>query len=227
MSNPVVIIGGWLSNPRDYVGMAKVLANPPYQRIVYVTDFNRRRWFAVRDPNFRPVLDALADTVHMALAETGADAVDIIGHSAGGRIARAYLGHLPFAGRVYNGQSHVHRLITLGTAHATNEVWVATFAAIMDGQYPGAFYSHVKYRSVAGRSVRGRLIGTPEEILAYQSYSVSFTDGNVIGDGIIPEKCCYLSGADNLVLVGARHSPYVTPGSWYGATQIIPAWFED
>jgi pimeloyl-ACP methyl ester carboxylesterase len=226
VARPIVFVGGWLSSPGDYFRMARTFARPPYNRIIYITNFSRLAWGQVRDPNFRPVLDTLAATVELALNETGADAVDLIGHSAGGRIARAYLGHVPFQGRAYDGQRHVARLITLGTAHETYEVWVKEFAGWVNQHYPGAFYKHIEYRMVIGKSVQGRRWGNPEEILAHRSYEVSFGDGQVIGDGIIPTSCGYLEGADNLVLEGARHAPYNAPNTWYGASNVIPLWFD-
>ncbi|MCX7789066.1 MAG: alpha/beta fold hydrolase [Chloroflexaceae bacterium] len=227
MQRPIVIVGGWLSSPNDYFGMARTLANPPYGRIVYITDFGRIAWASLRDPDFTPVLDVLAQTVELALAETGAERIDLIGHSAGGRIARAYLGHLPYNGKCYDGQRFVATLTTLGTAHTTYEVWVKIFAGLVNERYPGAFYPHISYRSVAGRSVRGRRFGTLEEIIAFRSYEVSFGDGNQIGDGIVPTHACYLEGADNIILEGARHAPYNAPRTWYGAPEVIPLWFEE
>ncbi|GAB4447127.1 MAG: alpha/beta fold hydrolase [Chloroflexi bacterium OHK40] len=227
MYRPIVILGGWLSAPEDYLAMARFLAAPPYRRVVYVTDFGRADWAALRDPDFAPVLDVLARTVALALDETGAERVDLIGHSAGGRIARAYLGHLPLGATTYDGQRYVASLTTLGTAHTTYEVWVRGFASLVNERYPGAFYPHIAYRSVAGASVRGRRLGNLEEILAYRSYAVSFGDGDQIGDGIVPTRACYLEGADNLVLEGARHAPYNAPHTWYGAPAVIPLWFEE
>ncbi len=224
---PIVIVGGWLSSPGDYFRMAHTLARPPYGRIVYITDFGRIAWASLRDPDFTPVLDVLAGTVELALAETGADRIDLIGHSAGGRIARAYLGHLPYNDRLYDGQRFVATLTTLGTAHTTYEVWVKGFAGLVNERYPGAFYPHISYRSVAGRSVRGRRFGAVEEIIAFRSYEVSFGDGNQIGDGIVPTHACYLEGADNIILEGARHAPYNAPHTWYGAPEVIPLWFEE
>lgn len=226
MARPVVIIGGWLSSPGDYTGMARILARPPYQRIVYITDMSRSEWLALRDPDFRPALDTLARTVELALRETGAAQVDLIGHSAGGRVARAYLGDQPYQGVVYNGQRHVVSLITLGTAHSTVEVFVAQFGALINERYPGAYYSHIAYRSVAGESVVGRRFGNPEQIFAHRSYELTCGKGEVIGDGVIPTASCYLEGADNLILKGARHAPYNAPNSWYGARDVVPLWFE-
>ncbi len=227
MSRPVVIIGGWLSSPGDYAGMARTLAAAPYRRTVYVADIGRGDWLGLRDPNFSPVLDTLARTVELALRESGAARVELIGHSAGGRVARAYLGHLPYNGISYAGHRRVSRLITLGTAHTTYEVWVKEFAGWVNASYPGAFYApELAYRAVAGRSVAGRRIGGLEEMLAFQSYAVSFADGAQIGDGVIPTAACYLAGADNLVLEGARHAPYNAPRTWYGAPEVVPLWFD-
>lgn len=226
MERPIVIIGGWLSSPGDYTGLARTLADPPFGRVVYIADISRAEWAALRDPNFTPVLDMLARTVELALRETGAATVDLIGHSAGGRVARAYLGDLSYNGVAYDGQSHVASLTTLGTAHETFEVWVKGFAAVVNERYPGAYYPHIAYTSVAGRSVVGRRVGTLEEMFAYRSYEVSYGDGNQIGDGLVPTHCCYLAGADNLVLEGARHAPYNAPRTWYGAREVVRLWYE-
>lgn len=226
MGRPIVIIGGWLSSPGDYRGMARILASPPYRRIVYITDISRREWAAVRDPHFGSVLDILARTVDLALRETGADSIDLIGHSAGGRVARAYLGALPYDGVAYDGQSHVSSLTTLGTAHETYEVWVKGFASLVNERYPGAYYSHITYTAVGGRSVIGRRLGTIEQMLAYRSYEVGYGNGNQVGDGIVPTHCCRLDGADNIVLEGARHAPYNAPYTWYGAPAVVPLWWQ-
>ncbi|RRR73331.1 MAG: alpha/beta fold hydrolase [Candidatus Viridilinea halotolerans] len=226
MARPIVLMGGWLSAPQDYLRMARILAAAPYNRVVYITDFTRGEWSVLRDPNFSPVLDVLARTVQLALEETGAERVDLIGHSAGGRVARTYLGHLPYNGVTYDGQRYVASLTTLGTAHATYEIWVKQFAREINERYPGAFYKHIRYTSVAGRSVLGRRIGNGEEMLAFRSYATAFGDGNQLGDGIIPTHCCYLEGANNIMLQGARHAPYNAPFKWYGASGVIPLWYE-
>lgn len=225
MNPPVVIIGGWLSTTDDYRWMARDLARPPYRRIVYITDIRRPTWLALRDPDMTSVLDIIAKTVEIALAETGASAVDLIGHSAGGRLARAYLGDKPYYGRVYNGQSHVRSITTLGTAHSTVEIYVAQFGAWVNEVYPGTFYPHISYRSVAGETVVGRKYGSIEEMLAYRSYEITCGRGDVIGDGLIPTHSCYLDGADNLVISGVRHVLYNAPQGWYGAPHVMEGWF--
>ncbi|MCG8347644.1 MAG: lipase [Chloroflexales bacterium] len=227
MSRPVVIIGGWLSSPTDYLGMANVLASFPYGRVVYVTDINRWTWASLRDPDFRVVMDIIARTVELALTETGAPKVDLIGHSAGGRLARAYLGDVPCQGVVYDGKRYVDHLTTLGTAHATTEIFVAQFGAFVQEAYPGAYYPQVAYCSVVGETVHGRRWGRPEEIVAFRSYELVCGNGSEIGDGVIPSRSAYLTGADNLILRGVRHAPYNASRSWYGAADIVAEWFDN
>ncbi len=224
---PVVFIGGWLSAPMDYLDLARVLTRPPYNRIVYITDINRVEWGRLRDPDFRPVLDTLRRTIALALEETGADKVDIIGHSAGGRVARAYLGDAPYYGITYNGHEQVASLVTLGTPHTTWEVYVREFGQFVNDAYPGAYFPHIAYRSVAGKSVRGRRFGTPEQMFAYSSYKVVSGNGEDIGDGVSPTESCFLPEADNLILEGIRHAPYNAPTSWYGAAKVVAVWYGD
>ncbi len=224
---PIVLIGGWLSSPGDYMPLARLLARPPYRRIVYITDINRFEWGQLRDPDFRPALNTLRRTIELALQETGTDRVDLIGHSAGGRVARAYLGDVPYYGVVYDGQSHVASLTTLGTPHETWEVYVRKFGQFVNDAYPGAYYPHITYRSVAGQSVRGQRFGNPEQMFAYSSYKVVTGNGEDIGDGVSPTQSCYLMGADNLVLEGVRHAPYNAPRTWYGAARVVDVWYGD
>lgn len=224
---PIIIIGGWLSSPQDYLGLAHTLSRPPYGYIVYVTDINRREWFRLRDPDFRPVLETLARTVETVLRETGAEYVHLIGHSAGGRISRVYLGDQPYYGIVYNGHRYVASLTTLGTPHFTWEVYVRQFGQFVNDTYPGAYHAHIAYRSVAGQSVQGRRLGRPEEMFAYRSYELVTGNGNKIGDGVTPTSSCYLPDAENIILPGVRHAPYNAPQHWYGAPCVIDQWFAD
>jgi hypothetical protein len=103
---------------------------------------------------------------------------------------------------------------------------VAQFAGMVNERYPGAFYKHISYRSVAGRGVQGKRIGTLEEMIAWRSYQVSFGNGDQNGDGVVPTSACYLAGADNLIIDGARHVPYNAPRTWYGAPAVVPLWMD-
>ncbi len=207
--------------------MARTLSRPPYNAIVYITDMNRREWASLRDPDFRPALQRLERTVALALRETGADCIHLIGHSAGGRISRVYLGDQPYYGMTYHGHRCVASLTTLGTPHYTWEVYVRQFGQFVNDTYPGAYHPHIAYRSVAGQSVRGRRWGNPEEMFAYRSYELVIGNGEEIGDGVTPTPSCYLPDAENLILPGVRHAPYNAPRTWYGAPQVVERWFGD
>jgi pimeloyl-ACP methyl ester carboxylesterase len=224
--SPVVIVGGYISAPESYRRMAAQLAAPPYRRRVFIAPISVADWLFTRDEDFRPLLDTLAATVRRALDATGAAQVHLVGHSAGGRLGRVFLGEMPYLGRVYAGRSLVASLITLGTAHTTQERWIVRFSGFVEQHYPGAFYADVSYRSAVGESVRGRRWGSPAESWAYQSYELVAGQGELTGDGIVPVQSCYLAGADNLVLRGVRHGPYTSRASWYGAPEAIGHWAE-
>lgn len=224
---PAVIIGGYLSAPESYRNIVAQLSRPPYQRPAYIVPISVGDWLQIGDSNFRPLLDKVAATVEQACLVHDAEQVDLIGHSAGGRLARAYLGDLPYQGVVYSGHKLVRSLTTLGTAHFTKERWVVQFSSFVQDNYPGSFYPRVRYRSVAGDSIQGRRWGSPPEALAYRSYEQVCGQGAVAGDGVVPVSACYLAGADNLVLRGVRHGPYINRLTWYGAPDALVHWAED
>ena len=87
----------------------------------------RRSGRAIRMPTFgsvrAPIEDyvtALARVIRETLQETGAEEVDLVGHSMGGLVARAYLSR---------GEVRVARLITLGAPHLGSPFWVFTWGA--------------------------------------------------------------------------------------------------
>lgn len=223
---PVVIVGGYISAPESYRRLAARLKAPPYSRQVLITPISVGDWLMSGDRDFRPLLDTLAATVRRALELSGATQVHLVGHSAGGRLARAYLGEQPYLGKVYAGHRFVCSLITLGTAHTTQEPWTLQFSSFVEQNYPGAFHPQVRYRSVVGDSMRGRRWGSPAESWAFRSYELVAGRGDLTGDGIVPLQSCYLPGADNLVLRGVRHGPYTSRASWYGAAEAIRHWAE-
>lgn len=62
-----------------------------------------------------PILAALDSTVQIALAQHGTSQVNLIGHSAGGWIARLYLGQDPYCGKSWQRHPQVNTLINLSS----------------------------------------------------------------------------------------------------------------
>lgn len=164
--------------------------------------------------------------------------VQLVAHSIGGWIARAYLGQLPAAKR----ESTFSALVTLGTPHTPPPEGIfrtidQTRGLLMfvEGRYPGAFYREsLRYLTVGSTAQRGALPGSGQGLiagsLAFASYLPLCGDGQVEGDGITPIRCAHLEGAEQRT-VEAFHIAFV-PGSgtrlngtpWYGSPEIIGEW---
>jgi hypothetical protein len=65
----------------------------------------------------------------------------------------------------------------------------------------GAYERGVKYVSVIGNSIKGKLaLSSLESLLAYSSYSVLSGQGEAEGDGIIPVPAAALDGAQSILI---------------------------
>jgi pimeloyl-ACP methyl ester carboxylesterase len=222
---PLVIIGGYLTGPKDFVSLAGILAKPPYNYQVFITPISRARWALTRDWDFRPVLALVRATVEQAISVSGVDQVDMIAHSVGGVAARLYLGQQPYHGEVYGGRRYVRQLIMLGTPHHSQERWTRRLIGFVNNTYPGAFYPEVRYTSVIGQSIRGRPRGSFIERMSSTSY-VTVSGPNSAeawGDGITTLECAALSGAEYLVVPNVSHSPF-HGRPWYADQEGVNRW---
>ncbi|MEI7768805.1 MAG: lipase [Chloroflexales bacterium] len=222
---PLVIIGGYLTGPKDFVSLAETLAKPPYGYQVFVAPVSRARWAFTRDWDFRPVLDRVRTTVEQALSATGADTVDLLTYSVGGTVARMYLGEQPYIGEVYAGHRYVRHLIMLGTPHHSQEHWTKGSIDFVNSTYPGAFYPEVRYTSVIGRAICGNPRGTIVERVSSSSYRTVSGPAyaEAWGDGVTTLECAALSGAEYLVIPGISHSPF-HGRPWYGDPAGVAGW---
>jgi triacylglycerol esterase/lipase EstA (alpha/beta hydrolase family) len=174
-----------------------------------------------------PILRRLDQTVQQVLKQTGSDKINLVGHSAGGWLARIYLGEKPYCVHpqdqddcLWDARRYVHTLVTLGTPHTSLERWTRKNLEFVNQTYPGAFYPGVRYICVAGKAVYGDRF---QSWLAYSSYKLTCGNGNRWGDGITPITSAHLEGAENLVLEGAKHSPR-GGRIWYGSPGLIEQW---
>ncbi len=224
MLEPIVIMGGFLSQPSDYLNWKTILSRPPYNRRVFIADIGRVAWALTRDDNFKPQLDALQAAVERARRATGADRVWIVAHSAGGRVARLWLGEKPYAGVKWDGQRYTAGLISLGSPYLTKEPWAVKSAAFVNQNYPGAFYEHITYVAAIGKSVFGRSNGSIEERFAFNSYGIQVPGkGSQWGDGVITVEGAQIPGAENHVFEGIYHTGLFGRPS-YDANRALKVW---
>jgi pimeloyl-ACP methyl ester carboxylesterase len=216
---PSVILPGYLAGDSDYLDLAARLTaqNMPTE----VVPLKWWEWLpTVGGRSIAPILARLDATVKDILQRYNAPQVNIIAHSAGGWVARIYLGDIPYYDRIWHAEPMVASLISLGTPHRSLEPWTRRNLGFVNDNYPGAFHPNVKYVCVAGKSVYGekKLSGW----LAYSSYELTCGVGNTWGDGITPIEAAHLDGAENLVVEGANHSP--RSGTWYGSATVSDVW---
>lgn len=226
MTLPTVILPGYLAGAVDYQGLERSL-----QTLGIPTTTVPLRWQdwlpTIGGRSVAPILAQLDATVQGMRRQYGSTQVNLIGHSAGGWLARIYLGEKPYGIGAKTGQaprwdarSQVATLVTLGTPHSSQERWTRANLDFVNLTYPGAFYPEVKYVCVAGKAIYG---DRWRSWLAYSSYQLTCGNGNCWGDGITPIEAAHLTGAENLVVEGACHSPKAQ-GAWYGSPEVLQKW---
>jgi triacylglycerol esterase/lipase EstA (alpha/beta hydrolase family) len=227
MPFPTVIIPGYLAGARPYQSLEMDLI----QRGIWAktVPLTQASWLpTVGGRSVHPIVMAVAQTVQVTQAETGCDRVNLVGHSAGGWIARIYLGDRPYAVHqsdrdrlnIWSGHKNVATLLTLGTPHISQERWTRRNLDFVNHTYPGAYHENVNYVCIAGKAVFGQRWRT---WFTYNSYQLTAGQGACWGDGITPIVAAHLPHAKNLVFEAVHHSP--KPGiAWYGTPQVVDQW---
>ncbi|MBR8831819.1 MAG: hypothetical protein N5P05_002318 [Chroococcopsis gigantea SAG 12.99] len=228
MSLPAVIIPGYFASHQEYRWLSNYLNDRGIHTVT--VPINKRDWLpTVGGRSMMPILRKIDRTVKETLLQYNSSRVTLIGHSAGGWIARIYLGEKPYdihgdAGEIlWSARGSVSTLVTLGTPHVSQERWTKLNLDFVKNNYPDAFYPDVDYVCVAGKSIYGER--RPGAWLAYNSYLITCGQGNTWGDGITPISAAHLQGATNLTFDGVNHSPTSTR-LWYGSPEIVAQWLK-
>jgi pimeloyl-ACP methyl ester carboxylesterase len=230
MNQAVIVIGGHNSLWPAYLQMARDLEDLTGLPAIGVPLMPWHWWQAGRIEDATVVVQKLEETVVWARRRFEADRFILVGHSAGGLIARLYLHDGPVWGRTYAGVEHVTAVCTLGSPHCSNRRggtgWYLTDRA--NALVPGTPYAgRVYYHALAGHCIQGRNQGTYRERRAFRIYQILSGQGNAWGDGMVPVDCALLEGAERLVLEGVEHSRKVGR-NWYGGSKaIIRRWWPD
>ena len=230
MKQAIILVGGYNSLWPIYLKMASDLERLSGLPASIVPLMPWHWWSARQTQEATNILRRLAETVARARRKFRADRFILVGHSAGGLIARLYLCDQPVWGRTYAGVEHVTTLVTLGSPHCstrgTDTGWFLTNKA--NRLAPGAFYSdRIRYHAIAGQSVQGRRYGRLQERQAFRAYRFFAGQGDIWGDGVVPVRCAGLDGAEMLVLEGIGHSRR-SGTSWYGGSPaIVRQWWPE
>lgn len=172
--------------------------------------------------------------------------LSIVGHSAGGWLARIWLGNEAYDGDVYDGgaRTGTETLITLGAPHNSVEEYpfgrveerragegakmsegARTSSLRFSNEFCGAgALGGAKLVCVAGQSsVEDGGLGA---WFTRASYRATCGREDVQGDGTVPVESAILEGShDSLVLRGAAHGPGGGKGKlWYGDAPFVEEW---
>lgn len=222
---PVVFVGGHMSWPMGYRGLARILADVSGSEVhvVPITPFD---WALGHLRGYGQLVFEIASTVDRALLESASDKAALVGYSAGGILARAYIGgQPPYGGRRYSGHRRVSHLITLGTPHNVPDERASALIAEVNDLFPGALHRSIRYLCVAGNAVDGTSSGKIRR--RYERFA---GNGLVGGDGKVPVPSALLPGAESLVLDGVYHGRLFggTGGRWYGSDrETVERWWPE
>jgi pimeloyl-ACP methyl ester carboxylesterase len=235
----VLVLGGFLTAPpmyrrfverlRGYGAAGVVVAN------VWTPDWliaSTRGAGAVATRSARALL--AAGRVSAEVSE-GAPVL-VVGHSAGGLIARILTASEPLPGKRFGAVPRIGAIVTLGTPHVlstgqgigrrVNEV----VSRVAEDAAPGTCHSPmIGYVSVASRAIRGDPTGSGRERVAYLLYrSVMGREAlpGTEGDGLVPVASAILAGSRSIVLDGAIHGPSAG-APWYGTDAAMAVWWSE
>jgi pimeloyl-ACP methyl ester carboxylesterase len=225
---PIVLFGGFMSFTMLYWDMRDALKHITGQP-VWIVDVVGHDWLAIITSSGWPhLLRKLDQAVQAAVQHSSTGKITLVGHSAGGVLARLYLSPHPFMGRAYRGLDVVNHLITLGSPHYNRggRTRGGHTSRRIEKQYPGAYFApEVNYVAVAGRMQQGNDSGSLRERWVHKVYKEIRGAGDVWGDGLVPVEAALLDGAYQIVLDGVSHFSGFG-GPWYGHKDVIPSWWD-
>ncbi|MEO0947953.1 MAG: alpha/beta hydrolase [Cyanobacteria bacterium J06641_5] len=225
---PTILIPGFLAGAREYrtLEAALITAGIPTATV----PLTKTSWLpTIGGRSVTPIVQQIHHTVCQMQRRHNVERVNLIGHSAGGWIARIYLGDRPYdihgdrQPTIWHGWKHTASLVTLGTPHSSQERWTRRNLDFVENTYPGSFHRSVRYICVAGKAIYGRRRWG--SWFAYNSYQLTCGRGDCWGDGITPIVSAHLDGATNLTLEGVLHAP-TSDGPWYGSKEHLNAWID-
>ena len=153
----------------------------------------------------------------------------LLGHSAGGLIARLYMAGAAVWGHTYDRAHQVAAVITLGTPHGSqahhSTGWFLLDETIRVAPHV-AIDATVPYLTVAGRYRKGAANASRVIRRAFHNYLYFAGRGDIWGDGVVPIECAGLEGAENLVLDGIAHSRKYGKNWYGGSASIIQKWWD-
>jgi len=234
----VLILGGFLTSPPMYGPFRRRLLERGVGACL-IAPIWTPDWLLAARVGLGPIVRRAARALQAARAASAASPgslgapVLVIGHSAGGVVARILTAATPFGGHRHAAAPSIGAIVTLGTPHhlaaggsVRRSARVATEFA--NREVPGAaFFPRTGYLTVCSRFVRGLPDGDGRERLAARLYCELLPmpgEGPAAGDGLVPVHSAMLDGARQMVVDGVVHGQ-AAGRPWYGSNEALDQWW--
>ena len=196
-----------------------------FGRKVYLVDVTRGDWLKSNSSGgWINILNKVKDKVAMALQETNATKIDLIGHSSGGIMLRLYLSNETFHNVIYDGKSNTENLITLGSPHQA--IKATKLREFVNEKYPGNFFKNINYVSIGGKvAINSKQTSLLTKLVARNSYKSISGDKNECGDGLVPLSSSLLKNSQQITLPNTVHGG-IFGKNWYGSTSKVREWWD-
>jgi pimeloyl-ACP methyl ester carboxylesterase len=230
----VLIIGGFLSSPPLYGPFRERLLDRG-ARQVEIAPIWTQDWLLSARRGGGPIATRAARAVLRAADLADGVPLLVVGHSAGGVVARVLTATEPYEGRRFAGARRFGAIVSLGSPQVNameagegrrKGTGSATFA---NAHVPGAFWApRVGYLAVASRWLVGRAGDRDGRVrMARRFYEQVLPPPHppeIAGDGLIPLEAALLPGARSIVLDDAAHAPGAGH-PWYGSETMLDRWW--
>jgi hypothetical protein len=227
----VVIVGGYLTEPLFYRPMrARLLERGAAD--VSVAPIHVIDWIAAAFAGFGPLLLRGGRAIREARRRSETPLL-VIGHSAGGIVARLAMSPRPLDGRQAGVAADVGCLVTLGTPHLLrpHAAWRGNAGQratrFLARETPGAWFApSTRYVTVGSTGVPPRGADpapAPKQLLNRLLTAFVGPSHAVGGDGIVTDDLTRLDGARHVTLSDVLHGTY--GGPWYGDGHVIDRWW--
>lgn len=227
----VVIVGGYLTEPLFYRPLRSRLLDRGAASVT-IAGLHWPDWMAMSFAGMGPVMLRAARSIRETRREAS-DPLLVIGHSAGGLVARLAMSPEPIDGRQVGVSDDVGCLTTLGTPHRLLPAipfWHhpgIRATELLERATPGAFFAPTTAYLTVGSSLVDPGARAPTNSLKHIINRVmrQFVgeEPGVRSDGIVGNDISQLAGAPHLEMSDVLHGTF--GGPWYGDAHVVDRWW--
>jgi hypothetical protein len=221
-----------MTYPPAYFAMRQRLLAKGARRVL-IAPLWPHEWLAGVLRGLGPLVARTATAAERLHQEGGGQPILVVGHSAGGLLARLITSPEAFEGRVPGLVERVGAVVTLGAPHqmaaepSRGQRAGSDATLFLDSTVPGAFFApRIGYLSVASSLVEaaGPRAGF-EPWWAGLAYSLLLgrPGRGILGDGMVPVDAAHLEGASQLTFDDVRHGHL--GDHWYGDRRVLDRWW--